>query len=82
VQCEEARPTYALMHRSGDRLVQYMPRCQEFSARRLASLGVQFDEDRDNCTATEARQVEILFRGWRLPFRRAMGAYRLVDEPR
>ncbi len=81
VQGEEARTTYALMHRSGDRLVQYMPRCQEFSARRLSSLGVQFDEDRANCTVTEARQVETLFRGWRSPLRRAMGAYRLVDEP-
>jgi hypothetical protein len=81
VQGDEARPTYALMHRSGQRLTQYMPRCEEFSASRLTRLVVTFDEDRKNCTVTEARQIEHLFRGWPSPFRRATGAYRLVPRP-
>lgn len=76
VQGEEDRPSYALMHRTGDRLVQYHPRCEEFSAARLRRLGVAFDEERQNCTVSEARQIETLFRSWRSPFRMASGAYR------
>ena len=81
VQGDEARPGYFLMRRSGERLTQYLPRCEEFSVSRLTRLGVTFDEDRKNCTVTEARQIERLFRGWPSPFRRATGAYRLVSPP-
>jgi hypothetical protein len=77
VQGDEERPTYAIMRRSGDRLRQYLPRCQDFSASRLRRLGIAFDEDRRNCTVSEARQVETLFRG---RDGRATGAYRRVRD--
>jgi len=78
VQSEEDRPSYAIMQRRGDRLTQYLPRCSDFSASRLRRLGVQFDDERDRCTATDARQIETLFRSW--GGGRATGAYRRVRE--
>lgn len=62
VQGDEERPSYVIMRRSGDRLTQYLPRCQDFSASRLRRLGVTFDEERRNCTITEAQQIETLLR--------------------
>ena len=78
VQGDEAQPTYAIMRRRGDRLIQYMPRCQDFSAARLRRLNVTFDEDRERCTVKDAHQVEALFRTW--SGGRATAAYRLVRE--
>jgi hypothetical protein len=61
VQGDEARPSYFLMRRRGERLTQYMPRCEDFSASRLMRLGVTFDQDRKTCTVTEARQIDACF---------------------
>jgi hypothetical protein len=77
VQGDEEHPTYAIMRRSGDRLRNYLPRCQDYSASRLRRLGVTFDEDRRNCTVTEARQIEALFRS---RDGHATSAYRRVRE--
>lgn len=79
VQGDEERPTYMIMRRGGDRLRQYLPRCQDYSASRLRRLGVTFDEERRYCTLTEARQIETLFRS---AGGRMMGAYRRVREER
>jgi hypothetical protein len=79
VQSDEESTTYAIMRRSGDRLTQYTPRCSDFSQARLRRLGVLFDEERERCTVTEARQVETLFRAW--GGGRATAAYRLVRDP-
>ncbi|MEQ1818429.1 MAG: hypothetical protein ABL871_07435 [Terricaulis sp.] len=79
VQGDEEHPTYMIMRRSGDRLTQYLPRCQDYSASRLRRLGITFDEDRRYCTVTEARQIETLFRS---AGGRMMGAYRRVREER
>jgi hypothetical protein len=78
VQGDEEHPSYIIMRRNGDRLTQYLPRCQDFSASRLRRLGITFDEDRRNCTVTDARQIETLFRSW--GGGRATGAYRRVRE--
>lgn len=80
VQGDEESPSYAILRRSGDRLTQYLPRCSDFSASRLRRLGVTFDDERNRCTVTEARQIETLFRSW--GGGRATGAYRRVREPR
>jgi hypothetical protein len=77
VQGDEEHPSYAIMRRSGDRLTQYLPRCQQFSASRLRRLGVTFDEDQRNCTVTEARQIETLFHSTN---GRLSGAYRRVRD--
>lgn len=77
VQGDEEHPTYAVMRRSGDRLSQYLPRCQQFSASRLQRLGVTFDEERRYCTVTAARQIETLFRS---TDGRKVGAYRRVRD--
>lgn len=77
VQGDEAHPSYSIMRRSGDRLTQSLPRCQDFSASRLRRLGVAFDEERRNCIVTEARQIETLFRNSN---GRAMAAYRRVRD--
>ena len=79
VQGDEASPTYMIMRRSGDRLRQYLPRCQDYSASRLRRLGITFDGERRYCTVTEASQVETLFRS---AGGRMMGAYRRVREDR
>src|SRR5262249_3019705 len=77
VQSDDAHPNYLMMHRSGDVLREYAPKCQDFSESRLRSLDVAFDDDRQYCTVTQARQVETLFRSWRWwPFRPAVGAFR------
>jgi hypothetical protein len=77
---DEQRPTYAIMRRRGDRLIQYIPQCRDFSADRLRRLGVIFDEERSRCTVKDAHQVETLFRSW--SGGRATAAYRLVrDQP-
>jgi hypothetical protein len=78
IQGDESRPSYALIRRHGGRMTQYHPRCQEVAASRLRRLGIAFDEDRQNCTVTEARQIESAFRSWRGSFHRATGAYREV----
>lgn len=78
VQDEGEAPTYILMHRSGRKYLQYLPRCHDFTAARLTRLGVAFDEDRQKCTATDARQIETLFRSWRNPFRSPSGAFEVV----
>jgi hypothetical protein len=79
VQGDEEHPTYMIMRRNGDRLTQYLPRCQDYSASHLRRLGIAFDEERRYCTVTEARQIETLFRSAR---GRMMGAYRRVREER
>jgi hypothetical protein len=78
VQGDEERPTYMMMHRSGRRLTQYTPSCADFSAQRLRRLGVAYDEERKQCTATQARQIETLFRSWRSGSHPASGAYREI----
>jgi hypothetical protein len=79
VQDDATAPTYVLMHRSGRKYLQYLPRCRDFSKARLTRLGVEFDEDREKCIATEARQIETLFRGWRNPFRSPSGAFEIAE---
>ena len=65
VQGADPHPSYMLIHRSGGRLIQYAPPCHDFSASRLSRLGVTYDDERRECTATQARQIETLFRAWR-----------------
>lgn len=77
VQGDEEHPSYIIMRRSGDRLTQYLPRCQDFSESRLRRLGVTFDADRRYCTVTEARQIETLFRS---NSGRMVGAYRRARD--
>ena len=80
VQGDEERPSYLLVLRSGRRLIQYLPRCADFSTRRLDRLGVAYDEAQRYCTADDPRQIETLFRAWRSPFRQASGGFRQVDD--
>ena len=80
VQGDEERPSYMLLHRSGARLTQYLPRCADFSESRLNRLQVQYDEGQRYCTVTEAHQIETLFRSWRSPFRAPSGAFREVES--
>jgi len=79
VQDDQDHPAYALVHREGSRIVEYLPKCEEFSADRLRRLGVTFDEGQRECTANDARQIDELFRSWRYrPFPRPVGAFRIL----
>jgi hypothetical protein len=78
VQGDEAQPSYLLIHVSGRQFTEYLPRCADFSASALRRVGVSFDENQNRCTATNAHQIEALFRSWRWGFHRASGAFRAV----
>lgn len=79
VQDEGENPSYLLVHRTGSRLTQYLPKCEEFSESRLRQLGVTFDADRRSCTANDAHQIDVLFRSWRWGwFHQPVGAFRIV----
>jgi len=79
VQDDDEHPSYILVHRTGSRMMQYLPKCEEFSADRLQRLGVTFDAEQHNCTANDAHQIDTLFRSWRWGwFHRPVGAFRIV----
>jgi hypothetical protein len=79
VQDDGEHPSYLLVHRTGSRLMQYLPKCEEFSESRLRQLGVTFDSERRYCTANDAHQIELLFRSWRWGwFHQPVGAFRIV----
>lgn len=79
VQDEEEHSFYALVHREGSRIVEYLPKCEEFSADRLRRLGVTFSDDQRECTANDARQIDTLFRAWRNRlFPKPAGAFRIL----
>lgn len=79
VQEDKDNPSYVLVHRSGSRFSEYLPKCEDFSADRLRRLGVTFDDQRQNCTANDSRQIETLFRFWRYGwFRQEVGAFRIL----
>ncbi len=79
VQDDDEHPSYALIHREGSRMVEYLPKCEEFSPDRLRRLGVTFDEGQRECTANDASQINTLFRSWRYRlFPKPVGAFRIV----
>ena len=67
VQSETGGPLYFVARRRGDRLTFHFPDCDHFSARRLRRLGVVTEDEsgRTTCLASDARQIETLFRSWR-----------------
>jgi hypothetical protein len=79
VQDDDEHPSYILVHRTGSRMMQYLPKCEEFSESRLRQLGVTFDSERRYCTANDAHQIDALFRSWRWGwFHQPVGAFRIV----
>ena len=79
VQDDDEHPSYALIHREGSRLIEFLPKCEEFSPLRLRQLGVTFDEGQRECTANDARQIDTLFGSWRYRFfPKPVGALRIV----
>jgi len=79
VQDDDEHPSYILVHRTGSRMMQYLPKCEEFSESRLRQLGVTFDAERRYCTANDAHQIDVLFRSWRWGwFHQPVGAFRIV----
>jgi hypothetical protein len=79
VQDDDEHPSYILMHRVRSRLIQYVPKCEEFSADRLRRLGVTFDTERRYCTANDAHQIDVLFRSWRFGFfHHPIGAFHIA----
>jgi|SRR6185312_12447661 len=80
VQDDDEHPSYALIHREGSRLVEYLPKCNEFSADGLRRLGVTFDDRQEECTVNDAHQIDTLFRSWRYRlFPKAVGAFRILS---
>jgi hypothetical protein len=65
VQDDDEHPSYGLIHREGARVLEYLPKCEEFPADRLRRLGVTFNEQQTECTANDPRQIDTLFRSWR-----------------
>lgn len=79
VQDDDEHPSYILVHRTGARMVQYLPKCEEFSEDRLRRLGVIFDTERRYCAANDAHQIDTLFRSWRWGlFHQTVGVFRIV----
>ncbi|MDX2237471.1 MAG: hypothetical protein NW203_07895 [Hyphomonadaceae bacterium] len=80
VQSETDSALYFIARLRGDRLSFHFPDCDHFSESRLRRLGVVTEDDagRSTCLANDARQIEILFRSWRM--RAPVQIYRRIES--
>jgi hypothetical protein len=80
VQSETDSSLYFIARLRGDRLSFHFPDCDHFSEGRLRRLGVVTEDEagRSTCVANDARQIESLFRSWRM--RAPAQIYRRLED--
>ncbi len=80
VQSEAGSPLYFIARLRGDRLSFHFPDCDHFGEGHLRRLGIVTEDaaGRTTCLANDARQIETLFRSWRM--RAPAQIYRRIES--